>query len=106
MLLIAGLIIVLSMMASAVLIGGFYAAYQALLGAGYSPKVAAVVIGCVLVSVTALLAAFIVGYIRHLRGISSRMLAEKLPQASGVHELIDAFLGGLMEESATDPEAK
>lgn len=103
---LVSLTIVVSMLVSAVLISGFYVAYQVLLNFGFEQKIAMAVIACALLSITIMLAFFIAWHLRRLRKIPKRLPTEKIPSAAAASDAIDAFLEGLMSDPAYDFRTK
>ena len=86
----AGLLIITSMLISALLITGVYASYLALLRYGWEPQAAISLTGMLLAAAIVLLIAFTV--------ISMRRLRRKFPIGNRADEALNAFLDGFMAE--------
>jgi len=97
MIAIAALTIITGVMVSAILIGIFYAAYQALLNLGVAP-LSATLCTTGLATVVALLFIFItIVFLRRLREMPKRLLQKKTPGVSQAGDVIDAFFTGFLE---------
>jgi hypothetical protein len=87
---VAGLIWITSALVSALLIGGFYAAYQGFLFYGYEPLTALFYVAAMALALTAILIVSIRFY--------ARRLFKRMPATNRVTETVDAFLDGLMAD--------
>jgi hypothetical protein len=85
---VAGLTWITSAMVSALLIGGFYAAYQAFVYYGLTPLMALFVVATLAILLTAILIASVRFY--------ARRLFKRAPATNRVSETVDAFLDGLL----------
>jgi len=94
---VAGLTIVTSIMVSAMLVGGFYAAYFALLHYGMQPQVAMIVIGTSAGLTIVILVILTLACLLHLRRMP-RALLKRLPLTSHVMDTLNAFSDGLMAD--------
>jgi len=94
---VAGLTIVVAVMVSAMLVGGFYAAYFALLHYGTAPQVAMVIIGISAILTTVTLVILTLMCLHHLRRMP-RTLLKQSPLTSRAMDTLNAFTDGLMAE--------
>ncbi len=91
----AALILLTSMLLSAVLIGGFYSACVALIHAGWEPSAAIMLTGGLFMLTTVVCVAATLMCLRRLRGMQRQWFG-KVPADAA----IDAFLDGLLAEKA------
>jgi len=90
------LTIVTSAMMGAMLIAGFYSAYQLLLHSGIAQQNAAMIISATGVLVTGLLILITIRHLKRLNAMPRRMLQDKIPQLSQAGDVIEAFINGLL----------
>jgi Na+/H+-translocating membrane pyrophosphatase len=93
----AGLTIVISIMVSAMLVGGLYTVYFALLYYGIEQLMAMLVIGILAIMITVMLVIVTFSCLHRLRRMP-RTLLEQSPFTSRAMDTLDAFTNGLMAE--------
>lgn len=93
---VAALIMVSAIMVSVMLVGGFYAAYQALLISGYTPLDAFVIIGGAMAFLTMILIYRTMDAVRKLREMPKLLVKEKAPISMRAGEVVDSFVDGLL----------
>ena len=91
------LAVVAGMLVGALLIGGLYVAYGALIGHGFDATTAALIVSGIIVIAITLCAIFIVRLIRKLRTALLPM-----PIAPRIHNIASAFMDGFTESSRKD----
>jgi hypothetical protein len=96
---IIGLVIVVSIMVSAILIGGLYWIYSGLIYYGIGPHISILATGIASILLTVALALFALSCINHLRQIPG-MLFKRSSLSSHAMAVLDNFLDGLMTDKA------
>lgn len=94
---VTGLTIVTSIMGSAMLIGGLYAAYFTLLYYGIGQLMVMVIISILAILIIAILAFFTLACLRDLRRMP-QTLFKRSPFTSRAMDTLDAFTDGLMAD--------
>ena len=93
------LAIVTGFMAGALLIGGFYIAYQGLVHYGLEPFAAQVLIAITGTLAVLILLAMTASYLRRLKTIPGQIIHAEFPLSSRLNGLADSFLDGLFGSS-------
>lgn len=93
---IAALVIVTSLLMGAALVGGFYAAYQGLLHAGFSPAMSSLGVSALIAVMAGLLMFTTSVLLRRLHQLPHRILTEKMPQVSEIGDMVDGFIEGFL----------
>ena len=96
---VAGLTIVASILMGALLVGGFFAAYQALLHFGFEPLGAAGIVGGCILFVLIIFVFLAVRSVRQLQELPQRLLKKKSPLVARTDDIVDAFFEGLLGRS-------
>jgi hypothetical protein len=96
------LVIIISILLSALLAGGFYTLYLTLLQHGFDPLAAYGIAGGLMLLSILVIALGTVLHLKRMFAIPKNLLEEKLPVAGQAREVMDAFLKGFAKE----PDAK
>lgn len=100
MITIAILTIITSVMVSAMLIGGLYFIYKALLHLGMEPYLATLGITVIVIASVLLFMFIILVLLRRLREMPRRLLKRKALHISHANNVVNAFLDGFFEPQA------
>jgi len=94
------LTIITAVMVSAMLIGGLYFIYQALLHLGMEPYLATLGITVIVMASVLLFMFIILVLLRRLREMPRWLLKRKVPPVSHANDVVNAFLDGFLESQA------
>ncbi len=103
MIVVAGLVLTTAIMVSAALMVGLYAAYIALINAGFEPQMAVLMVCGMTIFAAVLLIIATLAYLRHLRQVPQNII-KKSPITSLPSDALDAFIAGLLTEKVHRPE--
>ena len=84
----------------ALLIGGFYIAYQGLIRYGLDPFAAQILIAVISAITALVLLSITTSYIKRLKSIPAQLIHGEFPLSSRLNGLADSFLNGLLGSSA------
>lgn len=91
---VAGIIIIIAILVSALLIGLLFTAHTALLQGGVTPPMAMLMISMITIFIIGLLGLLAQHFVRQL----PRMLAPQSPIAARINDTFNAFMDGFMEK--------